>query len=541
MLNLSDDTDKAFPVLFPSAGGHIQHLDPPHSSRVVGCPRIYASETSRQKPLRRQRFYHGLLAALLTGSSFVSQGFFPQPSFAQTAAYCQFTKEAIAKKENLLKESLKGKSSAQKRYKTLLNQHKNDLQQCRSRTWPNNQAVWVRLYPCDIRPGVMDKIMDRIVNRGYNQVYVEVLGDNQVLLPAADNPTPWPSVVRTRGNENVDLLAQAIQKGRERGMRVYAWMFAINFGYLYSQLPDRQSTLARNGRGQTSVSFVPEGNQGFIDPYNQQAKADYYRFVQAVTRRRPDGILFDYIRYPRGSGADSVATKVQDLWIYGDAARQALYGRALNNKGRALIERYLNAGYISAGDIDQVDKLYPTEGSPLWQGRNPQPLEMQATPQERQPLLQWQLWQLSVAHAAQGILDFLAVAMLPAQQQGIKVGEVFFPEGNQTIGQGGYDSRLQPWDRFPSSTEWHPMAYGICGNTSCIEEQVKRVLNRASPSTLVAPVLAGIWGQPLNNRPSLEAQMQGIRQVAPQINTVSHFAFSWQEAQFDSERKLCRV
>jgi hypothetical protein len=40
------------------------------------------------------------------------------------------------------------------------------------------------------------------------------------LLPKADNRTAWPSVVQTDGYERRDLLAEAIQKGRERGLDV---------------------------------------------------------------------------------------------------------------------------------------------------------------------------------------------------------------------------------------------------------------------------------------------------------------------------------
>lgn len=505
----------------------------------------------------QQHCYRGLIATLITSSSVLSQSWFINPAFAQTTAYCRLSKEAIAEKENLRQLSVKGDLDAQKRYRAILKQHADYLQQCRSRTWPNNQATWLRLYPCDIRPGVLDDILDRIVSQGYNQVYVETFGNSQVLLPAADNPTPWQSVVRSPGNEKVDLLAQTIQKGRERGLKVYAWMFTMNFGYAYAQRPERQSALARNHKGETTLAYTPDEPQAFVDPYSQLAKADYYRLVQAVVRRKPDGILFDYVRYMRGTGPSSVTSKVQDLWIYGDSAKQALYNRALNNKGRDLIQRYISKGFISAGDVQEVDTLYPQEPSPLWQGRTPPtvqtlqalagnsttaPLtEMSIPAAQRQPRLQWELWQLSLAHAVQGVLDFVAVATLPAQQQGIKTGAVFFPGGNQPIGQMGFDSRLQAWDRFPSSMEWHPMVYGVCGNTSCIEQEVQRVLKFAPPGTQVAPVLAGLWGQSWNNRPSVEAQMQGIRQIAPQINTISHFAFSWQNPDFDRARQTCRA
>ncbi len=482
-----------------------------------------------------------LLVALLTST--LIGPYCCQPAQAQVMAYCQLPAAAAQEKESLLQATIKGSKEADERYKELLTQHSEQVRQCRSRNWPRNEAIWLRLYPCDVRTGVLDYVMDHIVDRGYNQVYVEVFHDGQVLLPASANPTAWPSVLRIPGFESTDLLAQAIQKGHERGLKVYAWMFTMNFGYSYSQRSDRQSVLARDGKGETSQAVVEDGSQTFVDPYNLQAKRDYYQLVQEIVRRQPDGVLFDYVRYPRQSGSSSVATKVQDLWVYSNAAQQALYKRALNYKGLALIRRFLSQGYISVEDVASVDKLYPQEGEPMWQGRTlppPSPDQPLLTAAERQPLLQWELWQLSVAHALQGILDFLAVGNWPVRQQGIPSGVAFFPEGNQAVRQG-YDSRLQPWDRFPSSMEWHPMSYANCGDTSCIVSQVQRVLKYAPPGTQVAPILAGDWGRSLNNRPPLEVQMQAIHEAAPQINQVSHFAFSWQEPEFDRTRKYCRL
>jgi hypothetical protein len=484
---------------------------------------------------QRQRLYRTAVATLWTSSCLVSQGWLTQAAQAQFPAYCQISNTAIAQKESLRVGALKGNSDSDKSYKALVKQHADYLRQCRSRTWPQTQAIWLRLYACDVRPGAIDEIMDRLVNRGYNQVYVEAFYDGQVLLPSSDNPTAWPSIIRTPGGDKVDLLAQAIQKGRERGLQVYAWMFTMNFGYTYAQRADRQRVLARNGRGETSLTFVPDGPQVFIDPYNPQAKADYYQLVQAVLKRRPDGILFDYIRYPRGGGGNSVADQLEDLWIYSDAARQALYDRALNGKGRELIRRYISKGSINGGDIEAINALHPNEETPLWQGRTPSPTDTVAS-------LQWQLWQLSVAHAAQGVIDFLSLASLAAQRNGVKSGAVFFPDANQSVGQTGYDSRLQAWDRFPRSIEWHPMSYGVCGdnNTRCIEALVKRVADRLPYGTQLIPAIAGDWGRPVSNRPSLDAQMQAIRRVAPQINAVSHFAYSWQEPEFDRARKFCQ-
>ncbi|AKG22876.1 family 10 glycosylhydrolase [Calothrix sp. 336/3] len=462
-----------------------------------------------------------------------------QPVQAQINEFCQVSVSAAQEKETLRKSAQKDNPEAESRYQQLLRQHAQDLQECRDRNWPQVQAIWLRLYPCDLQPGAIEHIMDRIVNRGYNQVYLEAFYDGRVLLPQAKNPTVWKSVIRTPGAENADLLALGIKKGQQRGLKVYAWMFTTNFGYTYALRQDRERAIARNGKGQTSLYVVDNASQVFIDPYNNQAKRDYYLMVQEILRRRPDGMLFDYVRYPRQAGTDSIATKVTDLWLYTEATQAALFKRAQNNKGLDLIRRFLAKGYITAGDINQVDQLYPQEAEPLWQGRTINAAKSILPAHQRQPQLQWDLWQLAVAHAMQGILDFVNLAAYPAQQMGLPTGAVFFPEGNQMVGKG-YDSRLQPWDRFSNTMEWHPMAYANCENADCIAQQVERVISMAKPGTKIIPALAGTWGKSMSNRPSLELQMQALRQHAPQLKGVSHFAYSWQFPEHDGDRKFCR-
>ncbi|MDB9315898.1 hypothetical protein PN462_22490 [Spirulina sp. CS-785/01] len=451
------------------------------------------------------------------------------PTLAQTqGAYCRLSQDAIARKEQLRQQAFQGNAQAKTQYQTLLQQHAQALQQCRSRNWPRQQAIWLRLYPCDAKPGALDKVLDDIVNKGYNEVYIEVFYDSQVLLPEADNPTPWPSVVRSPGAENVDLFADALQKARARGLRPYAWLFSMNFGYAYSARPDRQNVLARNGKGQTSIEYVPDGSQAFIDPYNRQAQLDYYSILREVIERRPDGVLFDYIRYPRGEGTDSVAANVQDLWIYGSASRAALLDRARNNQGRELINRFLNQGSISGADVQAVRRQYPNDGSPQWQGKGG-------------GSLQQELWSLTLAHAAQGVINFLDQASSVVMRAGIPAGAVFFPGGNKPVGRQGFDSRLQPWDSFSPNLEWHPMSYALCGSPNCIVEEVERVINRANGNTRIVPALAGYWGRWDEDRPPLETQMQAIRRQASEINSVSHFAYSWQEPEIDHARRFCEL
>lgn len=498
----------------------------------------------RRKRLTQQVGYRLLVLGMSVGLG-LGELLHPQDAPAQSLnAYCQVSQAEALRKEELRKAAFAGGVEAQAAYRQVVQQHERQLQDCRSRNWPRQQATWLRLYPCDLQPGILEAVLDRTVNLGYNQVFVEVFYGGQVLLPAANNRTAWPSVVRTPGYEQRDLFAEAIAKGRERGMEVHAWLFTLNFGYSYGQRPDRQEVLARNGQGQDTLAFAKTNGSNsseevFVDPYHPQAQQDYRMMLDAVLQRNPDGVLFDYVRYPRGSGAASVADGVDDLWIYGSASRNALLGRALNLKGQELIRRYISRGHLLESDIAEVNQLYPNDGEPLWQNRTPFGANSLSTKDQRWQLQQ-QLWQLSVAHAAQGVVNFVEQVTVPAQQRAVPAGVVFFPGGNQAVGTGGYDSRLQHWDRFSMALSWHPMAYAVCGHTGCILDEVRRVLNTNS-QVAVQPALAGIWGQNTYNRPALEVQMQALQRSAPQLNAVSHFAYSWQDPEFDRTRKFCQL
>lgn len=459
---------------------------------------------------------------------------------AATGPYCQFTPEEIEQKERLLASSLEANAQARQEYALIVQRHAQMLQQCRSQSWPEKQAVWLRLYPCDASPGSLDYVLDRIVNLGYNQIHLEVFYDSQVLLPPNDNPTPWTPVVSSPGGENIDLLEQTIAKAHQRGLKVYAWLFTMNFGYTYAQRADRQDALARNGMGHDSLTFVHDRSQAFIDPYSRQAQIDYYHLVEAILKRNPDGILFDYIRYPRGIGKYSSVNSVRDLWIYGKSSLAALFNRASNKKGRATLEKYVVQGYITMEDVEELDRRYPQEQQAGWQGRKVDSESKQSL-KSRHLSLQTDLWFFTVAHAAQGIIDFLSFAAEPAQRRGLPAGAVFFPDANRLVGQAGFDSRLQAWDKFPAALEWHPMAYAVCNGTDCITDQVKTVLQSAPPETEVIPALAGAWGRIYRQHPTLEDQMEALRKTTPEINSVSHFAYSWLEPDIDRQRKSCNL
>ena len=496
-----------------------------------------------RKPWAR-RFKTALLASLIVSlNSFASA----QAQTVQLDSYCHVSQADATRKEDLRKAAFEGYESAQNQYAAIVEAQKNALQDCRQTNWPEEQAVWLRLYPCDLQPGILEAVLDRIANLGYNQIYVEAFYSGQVLLPSSDNPTVWPSVVQAGGYEDRDLLAEVIAKGKERGLETYAWVFTLNFGSSYAQQADRSPALARNGKGQDSVSFATSGatsnaEEVFIDPYNLQAQQDFQIVLTEISKRQPAGILFDYIRYPRGVGSHSVVSKVEELWIYSEASRNALFQRALNYKGLELIRRYVSRGYLIDSDLDDVNLLYPDEPEPLWQSRVPLDTAEEIPASVLRPVLQNELWRLSVAHAVQGVVDFLVYAGQLSQQQGMRTGTVFFPGGNRSVG-NGYDSRLQYWDRFPTWMTWHPMAYGVCGHTGCILDEIRSVMSVAGPQggEFVKPVIAGTWGHSTSDRPAIEVQMQAIQRTIPEVQSVSHFAYSWQDPEFDRARKFCQL
>jgi hypothetical protein len=477
-----------------------------------------------------------LTATLLGCSSLL--GLTP-PVQAAVGPYCQFAPEEVEAKEKLLRASLSNEQSKAE-YDAILQKHQQMLQTCRSQTWPSEQAIWLRLYPCDITSGYIDYVLDRIVNLGYSNIHLEVMYDSQVLLPPGDNPTPWTPVARSPEGDQSDLLQQAIDKAHQRGLKIYAWLFTMNFGYTYAQRPDRQEALARIATGENSLNYVHDRSQAFIDPYSDQAQTDYYNLVQAVLKRQPDGVLFDYVRYPRGVDGRSYVNNVKELWIYGKSSLNALYNRASNQKGLALIKKFVDTGNLSTQDIESIDRQYPQETQAKWQG-SPSTADAKATISSRQKKLNQDLWLFSVAHAAQGVVDFLSLASKSVEDQGLTAGAVFFPDANRLVKGRGFDSRLQAWDKFPKDIEWHPMAYGVCGDkTNCITDQIKSVL-QTSPETIVTPALAGAWGKEYRNHLPLETQIEALRKATPEVNSISHFSYAWQEPELDNRRKSCRI
>ena len=527
--------------------------------------------TSLQKHHRNFSMSITRISRFLALTLFTWAGIASQPVWAQVGDYCQFENEAIANKDKLRtiafqdssnKSGNSAKIAATKEYQAIVKEHRQTLNSCRQKSWLKTQGIWLRLYPCDLQSGKLEEVMDRIVNRGYNQVFVEVISNGTILLPMTANATAWNSLVQSEQYKNADLLKLAIDKGRERGIKVHAWLFTMNVGVGYGQglerngvprqTASRQQAIARNGNGDNTMSIVenlgknpnresPTKNQLFIDPYNYQAQSDLYLAAYEVAKRQPDGVAFDYVRYKRGAGAASVVSNVRYLWIYGQASLQALRDRAENFQGRELINRFIKQGYVTPMDLQAIKKLYPEESEPLWQGRRPIGKSI-SNKDSAIADLQNELWRLTVGHAFIGVTHYLGIVSKPVLRQGIPASVAFFSDGNQPVGDG-FDSRMQPWQKFSTVYEWQPMAYAICGKPECIVNQVRRVFQSAPEGAKISPILLGQWNESFSDRPSLELQMQAIRTALPAINSISHFSFGWQtrELAFTRSRQICQL
>ena len=466
---------------------------------------------------------------------------------------CDVSATEILRKHELRKSALvitPNDPKAKSQYGAIVQKHKSELQACRDRLAPQTQATWIRLYPNDAKAGVLEDVFDKMANRGYNQVFIETFYDGRVLLPVADNPTPWRSVLEesVKSGEvsaDYDLWKQAIAIGKERGLKVYGWSFAMNFGYGYSEIKGRSVALALNGNGNNSIAntnfdrqLVANGrafyedayeeDHLFADPYSAIAKADLTSVVKALMQRHPDGMVFDYVRYPTNS-TGALIDNVKQLWIHGKSSRSALLNSIDNKNVRELMALYLQNGDLTSDDVIQTEKR-------LADTSKVKPTNIK-NPKETAAIAEGLLWNIATNHAYQGVINFVTAVSAPLKQNNMAIGTVFFPNGNRAES-GKFEARMQPWDRFPIYMERHPMTYALCNDGSCVAEQVAEVVNQSSPETLVCPVLAGTWGQGFDGHPSFEKQMQAIRAREPKINCFSHFVYSWMEPESDRLRKF---
>ena len=72
--------------------------------------------------------------------------------------------------------------------------------------------------------------------------------------------------------------------------------------------------------------------------------------VKAILQRNPDGMVFDYVRYPTNL-TGVLIDNVKQLWIHGQSSRSTLLDSIDNKNVRELMAVYLQNGDLTADDV----------------------------------------------------------------------------------------------------------------------------------------------------------------------------------------------
>jgi uncharacterized lipoprotein YddW (UPF0748 family) len=169
--------------------------------------------------------------------------------------------------------------------------------------WPNNPLR----SEADIerRKEDFDRMLDTLKDVGINMVFMQTRIRGDVIYPSGIEPAneyfKWESA-----SGKYDPLAYAIEACRRRGMECHAWMVVYPVG-------NSRTAAAKKGNLRVSRPVsVPSRYKGmakscngslYLDPGNPATTAYLISLVkEIVSGYDVDGIHFDYIRYPNGSG-----------------------------------------------------------------------------------------------------------------------------------------------------------------------------------------------------------------------------------------------
>ncbi|MDR2622689.1 MAG: family 10 glycosylhydrolase [Dysgonamonadaceae bacterium] len=203
--------------------------------------------------------------------------------------------------------------------------------------WPKNPAH--SLSDIERQKADLDRMLDKFEEIGINMVFFQTRLRGNVIYPSKIEPV---SEYFNSKYPDYDPLAYAIEACRRRKMECHAWMVVYPAG----------GSTKRKGR-RNYAAPVPQRYRGmaksyngslYLDPGNPQT-IDYLLSLvrEIVSAYDIDGIHFDYIRYPNGSGK------------FPDEDTYKLYGQGADKADwrRENINRFVYAAY------DEVKSLKP--------------------------------------------------------------------------------------------------------------------------------------------------------------------------------------
>ncbi|MDR1610467.1 MAG: family 10 glycosylhydrolase, partial [Candidatus Symbiothrix sp.] len=199
--------------------------------------------------------------------------------------------------------------------------------------WPKNPVR--SLSDIEQQKADLDRMLDKFEEIGINVIFFQTRLRGNVIYPSEIEPV---SQYFNSKYPDYDPLAYAIEACRQRKMECHAWMVVYPVGSSTRRryavpVPKRYQGMARSYNGSL-----------YLDPGNPQA-TDYLLCLirEIVSKYDVDGIHFDYVRYPNGSGK------------FPDENTYKLYGQGKDRADwrRENINRFVYAAY------DEVKSLKP--------------------------------------------------------------------------------------------------------------------------------------------------------------------------------------
>ncbi|MDR0769209.1 MAG: family 10 glycosylhydrolase [Dysgonamonadaceae bacterium] len=203
--------------------------------------------------------------------------------------------------------------------------------------WPKNAVQSTA--DIDRQKADLDRMLDRFEKAGINVIFFQVRFSGNVIYPSLIEPV---SEYFNSEHTNYDPLAYAIEACRRRRMECHAWMAVYPVGNstvkkgkkrYAAPVPPRYKGIAKSYNGGL-----------YLDPGNPQTTDYLLRLIrEMVSAYDLDGVHFDYIRYPTGSGQ----------FPDNDTYRRYGQGKTKAEWRRENINRFVYAAY------DEVKALKP--------------------------------------------------------------------------------------------------------------------------------------------------------------------------------------
>jgi uncharacterized lipoprotein YddW (UPF0748 family) len=180
----------------------------------------------------------------------------------------------------------------------------------------------------------LDRIVDQLKEANLNTVFLQTRLRGDVIYPSRLEPRN-ENIKNPYATADYDPLAYAVEACHKRGLECHAWFVVYPLG------PERKSNPSETVIKNNSLVKTFKKDL-YLDPGNPQTTTYLIRLIKEIVSSYDiDGIHFDYIRYPDGSGK------------FPDEDTYIRYGRGENKDDwrRENINQFVYAAYDAVKDL----------------------------------------------------------------------------------------------------------------------------------------------------------------------------------------------